>query len=102
MIVRVYRCTALPNRDTEVATTLRDTTPLIRAAEGCLRVEAGRRLVTQHEEFIVVSLWRDLAAIQAFSRVHALDSVDQPFFPDRMAGLIEGATVEHYEGIETP
>ncbi len=97
MIVRVYRAKAVPSRETEVANTLRETTPLIRAAEGCIRVEAGRRLVERTEEFLVVSLWRDLASIQAFG--HGL--VDEPFFPDRMIGLITGAFVEHFEGIET-
>ena len=102
MIVRVYRCTAATDRETEVANMLRETTPRIRAADGCLRVEAGRRLVAQREEFVVVSLWRDLAAIEAFSRLSGRGSVDEPFFPDRMVGLIQGAAVDHYEGIEAP
>jgi heme-degrading monooxygenase HmoA len=101
MIVRVYRCTASQSRETEVANALRETTPVIRAADGCLRVEAGRRLVAQTEEFVVVSLWRDLAAIQAFTAVSGRGSVDEPFFPDRMVGLIEATMVEHFEGIET-
>lgn len=100
MIIRVYRAKAVASRETEVANTLRDTTPLIAAAHGCLRAEAGRRLVERTEEFVVVSLWRDMAAIQMFSEAASSGSVDEPFFPDRMVGLIAGALVEHYEGIE--
>lgn len=96
MIIRVYRAKAVPDRETEVANTLRETTPLIRAAKGCIRVEAGRRLVERTEEFVVVSFWRDLASIEAFGN----GIVDEPFFPDRMIGLITGALVEHFEGIE--
>ena len=96
MIVRVYRAKAVPSRETEVANVLRETTPLIRAANGCLHVEAGRRLVERTEEFVVVSLWRDLASIAAFGG----GVVDEPFFPERMIGLITGALVEHFEGIE--
>ena len=96
MIVRVYRAKAVPSRETEVANVLRETTPLIRAAKGCLKVEAGRRLVERTEEFVVVSLWRDLASIAAFGR----GVVDEAFFPERMVGLITGALVEHFEGIE--
>ena len=98
MIVRVYRARAVPGRETEVATVLRETTPLIRAAEGCLRAEAGRRLVERTEEFVVTSLWRDLGAIAAFGD----GIVEEPFFPDRLIGLITGGIVEHFEGIETP
>jgi hypothetical protein len=96
MIVRVYRAKAVPSRETEVANVLRETTPLIRAAKGCMKVEAGRRLVERTEEFVVVSLWRDLGSIAAFGG----GVVDGPFFPERMVGLITGALVEHFEGIE--
>jgi DNA modification methylase len=96
MIVRVYRAKAVPSRETEVANVLRETTPLIRAAKGCMKVEAGRRLVERTEEFVVVSLWRDLASIVVFGG----GVVDEPFFPERMVGLITGALVEHFEGIE--
>jgi heme-degrading monooxygenase HmoA len=96
MIVRVYRAKAVPSRETEVANVLRETTPLIRGAKGCMKVEAGRRLVERTEEFVVVSLWRDLASITAFGG----GVVDEPFFPERMVGLITGALVEHFEGIE--
>jgi quinol monooxygenase YgiN len=98
VIVRVYRARAVPGRETEVAAVLRETTPLIRAAEGCIRVEAGRRLVERTEEFVVVSLWGDLGAIAAFGQ----GIVEEPFFPERMIGLITGALVEHFEGVETP
>ena len=97
MIIRVYRAQAVPSRAAEVANVLRDAAPLIRAADGCIRVEAGRRLVERTEEFVVVSLWRDLASIEAFGS----GLVDEPFFPDRMVGLITGAFVERFEGIET-
>lgn len=98
MIIRVYRAKAVPGREAEVANTLRDTTPQIRAAEGCLSVEAGRRLVERTEEFVVVSYWRDLAAIAAFGG----GIVDEPFLPKRMVGNITGALVEHFEGVEIP
>ena len=100
MIIRVYRARAVAGRETEVANTLRETTPFIAAADGCLMAETGRRLVERSEEFVVVSLWRDMAAIEHFSRVSSRGSIDEPFFPDRMVGLISGAMIEHFEGIE--
>ena len=100
MIIRVYRARAVPSKEAQVANVLRETTPLIAAAEGCLRADSARRLVERTEEFVVVSLWRDTAAIQAFSRGASGGLIDEPFFPDRMIGLISGALVEHYEGIE--
>lgn len=95
MIIRVYRATAMPGRESEVAAELRRSMVTVRAAEGCVRVEAGHRLLGRSLEFIVVSLWRDLASIEAFG-----NGKDESFFPDRMAGLVSGAQVEHFEGIE--
>jgi len=98
VIVRVYRARAVPGRETEVANALRETTPRIGAAEGCLRAEAGRRLVERTEEFVVVSVWRDLAAITAFGGDGV---IGEPFFPEQLVGLITGALVEHFEGIDS-
>jgi heme-degrading monooxygenase HmoA len=100
VIIRIYRARALEGREAEVANVLRETTPFIGAAQGCFRAETGRRLVERSEEFVVISLWRDMAAIQAFSVASSRGSVDEPFFPDRMIGLISGALIEHYEGID--
>lgn len=95
MVIRVCRAKAIPGRETEVANTLRDTTPLIRAAQGCLSADVGSHLVERTEEFIVISAWRDMASIERFGRA----IVDEPFFPERMVGLITGALVGHFEGI---
>ena len=98
MIIRIFRVRIHPERVAEFETFLRETAlPLVRAQPGCLSVTAGVPLPDSPEEFCVVMVWRDIAALQAF----AGDDWQRPHILPEEEGLVLERRLDHYRSIES-
>ena len=68
MIVRVFRARVHPGKEDEFERFVIETgVPMVRAAEGCTHVTAGKSRWNEQPEFVVVTHWRSLDALQAFA-----------------------------------
>ncbi|MEO7002729.1 MAG: transposase [Ktedonobacterales bacterium] len=67
--------------------------PLMRAQPGCLSALIGASRPDQRDQFVVVSVWRDLQSLQAFAGEQWRQSLILPGEAD----LLERASVAHYE-----
>ena len=99
MIVRVLSVRIAPGRGAEFHAFIREHgLPRIQAHPGLVSVHAGRRTAGNDETAIVVTIWRDWHAIQ-----DALGpDPSRPSLPTPESGLVESATVEHFEAIDFP
>jgi transposase len=67
--------------------------PLMRAQPGCLAVSIGEPSPTRPEEFVIVSVWRDLDHLKAFTGERWREATILPGEAD----LMEFASVAHYD-----
>ena len=68
MIVRVFRARVHPGKEDESERFVIQTgVPMVRAAEGCTHVTAGKSRWNEQPEFVVVTHWRSVDALQAFA-----------------------------------
>jgi Antibiotic biosynthesis monooxygenase len=97
MIVRVLNVRVAPNRGAEFHAFIRDRgLPRVQAHPGLISLNVGRRSEGPDEYAIVVTVWRDW---EALSEALGPDT-SKPYLPTPESGLVESATVEHFEGIE--
>ena len=97
MIVRVLNVRIAPNRAAEFHEFVRDHgLPRVQAHPGLISLNVGRRNEGPDEYAIVVTIWRDWDAL---SEALGPDP-SQPYLPTPESGLVESATVEHFEGVE--
>ena len=99
MIVRVLSVRIAQGRGAEFHAFIRERgLPRIQVHPGLVSVHVGRR-TEGHEEFaIVVTTWTDWHAL-----TEALGpDPSQPYMLTPDTGLVETATVEHYEAIDLP
>jgi len=99
MIVRVLSVHVAPNRGAEFHAFIREHgLPKIQSHPGLISANVGRRTEGADEFAIVVTVWRDWQAI-----TEALGpDTSEPYMPTPATGLVTGATVEHFEGIDLP
>lgn len=99
MIVRILSVKIAPQRGAEFHAFIRERgLPRIQAHPGLVSAHAGRRTEGSDEFAIVVTLWRDWAALE-----EALGpDTSQPYMPTPPPGLVASATVEHFEAIDLP
>jgi transposase/quinol monooxygenase YgiN len=94
MIIRAFRGRLKPDVRPAFERLCRTTSlPLMRAQPGCLAVSIGEPTPTRPEEFVVVSVWRDLERLQAFAGERWREATILPGEAD----LLETAQVEHYD-----
>jgi transposase/quinol monooxygenase YgiN len=94
MIIRVFRGRLKPDARLAYERLCRTTSvPLMRAQPGCLAVSIAEPTPTRPEEFVVVSIWRDLERLQAFAGERWREATILPGEAD----LLETARVEHYD-----
>ena len=68
LIVRVFRARVHPGKEDEFERFVIDTgVPMVKAAEGCTHVTAGKSRWNEQPEFVVVTHWRSVDALQAFA-----------------------------------
>jgi len=99
MIVRVLTVRIAKDRGAEFHAFVRDRgLPRIQEHPGLVSVHVGRRTDGPGEQAIVVTVWRDWDAI-----TDALGpDPSQPYMPTPESGMVEAATVEHFEAIDLP
>jgi transposase/quinol monooxygenase YgiN len=94
MIIRVFRGRLKQDARLAYERLCRTTSvPLMRAQPGCLAVSIAEPTPTRPEEFVVVSIWRDLERLQAFAGERWREATILPGEAD----LLETARVEHYD-----
>jgi hypothetical protein len=98
MIVRVLSVKIAQGRGAEFHAFIREQgLPRIQAHPGLVSAHVGRR-TDGHDEFaIVVTTWTDWNDL-----TEALGDPSQPYMLTTQSGLVETATVEHFEAIDLP
>jgi heme-degrading monooxygenase HmoA len=98
MIVRVFRARVHPGREGEFERFVIETgVPMVKAAEGCTHVTAGQSRLNEQPEFVVVTRWRSVDALQAFAGPDWQKAVIEPEEEHMLAQVF----CDHYETIET-
>ncbi len=93
MIIRVFRARLRPGKRAAYERLCETMSlPIMRAQAGCLAVSIAESAPQRPEEFAVVSVWRDLEALQAFVGARWREALILPGEAD----LLEIARVEHY------
>jgi len=96
VIVRLLRARIAPNRTPEFHAFIQQVgLPSLRATSGLVDVHIGRRSLGQHDEAVVVSIWRDWDAL-----VKAVGDPNQPYLITLETGLVVETSVEHYEAVD--
>lgn len=97
MIIRVFRARLKPGRLAAFARVYEDySRPMMRAAPGCLADRAGPPAGHRDEsvdEFVIVSVWRDLESLKAF----AGESWQEAIILPGEAVLLNTASVRHFD-----
>jgi quinol monooxygenase YgiN len=97
MIVRVFRAIVHDGRQAQFGAFLRKTAlPLVQSRPGIVSVTAGVRRAEAPNEFCMVMVWRDLAALKAFTGEGWRDA---HVYPDE-ADMVRETFVHHYDVIE--
>jgi len=98
MIVRVLSVKIAQGRGAEFHAFIREQgLPRIQVHPGLVSVHVGRRTDGHDEYAIVVTTWTDWHDL-----TEALGDPSQPYMLTTESGLVETATVDHYEGIDLP
>ena len=94
MIIRVFQARLKPGARPAFDRLCRTVSvPLMRAQPGCLAVSIGEPTSARPEEFVVVSVWRDLEHLKAFTGDRWREATILPGEAD----LLEAASVAHYD-----
>jgi quinol monooxygenase YgiN len=98
MILRVFRARSRPDSAGELEIALQEhSVPLMRSTEGLLAWWVGRPL-GEAGEFVVVTVWRDLATLQAFA---GPEWQSEGVIPAAELPLLDSTILHHYEVIES-
>ncbi len=94
MVTRIYRAEARPGMAERFAGALRETSiPLLLRQPGIPAVHAGGPREHGEREFVIVSVWKDLAAVERF----AGPSWRQPVILPGDEAMVDEMEVRHYE-----
>jgi heme-degrading monooxygenase HmoA len=98
VIIRVFRPTIYPGKESEFESFLRDTAvPLVSRQSGLLAQHVGRPRDPSSTEYLYVTIWEDVESIQAFAGERWQEAV---ITPDE-EHLLKATWIEHYEAIDT-
>ena len=77
MIVRVFQAKALPGKAAELEQEIEHgSTALVEAQQGVVTYFAGRPIGSASDEFVMITVWEDLAAVKAFAgETHAISAM---------------------------
>ena len=94
MIVRIFRATVPSDRQDEFEKKfLSVSIPFVRKHSGLVSVSIGRPTEWAPEEYVMVSKWESLDALQAMTG----ERVDEAVIPSGMEELVSECWVHHYE-----
>ena len=94
MIVRVFRAKARPGKqDDFLEKARRLSVPLVESSKGLIAYFGGKPLNAGGNEFVMVSIWRNLEDLKSF----AGEDWYQPVIPEEEKPLLAETFVHHYE-----
>ncbi len=94
MIIRVFRAKVRKGRVTEFKQMVKDQSiPWLESTEGMLGYFPGEPLDDRAREFMMITLWRDSAALEAFA---GTDWENNPVVTEDEAPLVEAMFADHY------
>jgi quinol monooxygenase YgiN len=98
VIIRVFRARIHPGKEDEFERFVRDTgVPMVAAQAGCSQVTWGRSRWSDQPEFVVVTHWDSVAALEAFTGPRWQEAVIEPDEEHLLAEVF----CDHYETVET-
>ena len=98
MIVRLFRARVHPGKEDEFEHFVIETgIPMVKAQEGCAHVTVGKSRWSEQPEFVVVTQWRSVDALQAFAGPDWQNAVIAPEEEPMLAQVF----CDHYETIDT-
>ena len=99
MIIREWRGRAAPGRAEDYPAHFRNAVlPELRGIPGFRGAHLGRRRVSDHVEFLVLTRWQSMDAIRLFAGANPDQAVVEP---GAVAALVDyDAEVRHYEVLE--
>ncbi len=98
MIVRVFRARVRSGKEAEFESMVRSLSiPLVRKQTGLVAFYSGRPTGASTDEFVMVSIWRDLASLKAFAGPEWESAV----IPEDERPLLRQTFVHHYEVIDS-
>jgi len=98
MIIRVFRPTIHPGKESEFESFLRDTAiPLVSQQSGLLAQHIGKPRSASSTEFLYVTVWEDVESIRAFAGDRCQEAV---ITPDE-EHLLKDTWIGHYEVLKT-
>ncbi len=93
MIVRVFRAVIYEDRIAEFKQLVREQSiPWLEKSDGMLGYFPGEPYGSNKREFTIITLWRDIDALEAF----AGKDWDNPVVTDDEAPLVEAMFADHY------
>lgn len=94
MVIRVFRARLKPGKHAEYTRLCRTVSlPLMREQAGCLTTRIGAQRQDAPDDFVVVSVWKDLASIQAFVGERWQEAIIMPGEAD----MLEAVAVQHFD-----
>ncbi len=98
MIVRVFRARVRPGKSVEFESLVQQLSiPLVRKQKGLVAFYSGRPTGASKDEFVMVTVWRDLASLKAF----AGDNWEAAVIPEDERPVLRQTFVHHYEVIDS-
>jgi len=93
MIIRIFRAKIRKDQVSEFKRMVQDQSiPWLESSEGMLGYFPGEPFGENAREFVMVTLWRDLDALEAFAGT----DWDNPVVTDHEAPLVEAMFADHY------
>ena len=97
MIIRVFRPTIHPGKESDFESFLRDTAePLVARQPGLVSQHAGRSRDPSSTEYVYVTIWEDVESIRAFAGERWQEAVIAPGEED----LLKSTRIEHYDALQ--
>jgi heme-degrading monooxygenase HmoA len=99
VIIRVFRPTIHPGKESEFESFLRETAvPLVSQQSGLIAQHVGRPRDPSSTEYLYVTVWEDVESIRAFAGERWQEAV---IAPDE-EHLLEDTWIGHYDALRLP
>ncbi len=97
VIIRIFRPRVQPGKRNEFEQFLRDTAvPLVSSQDGILAQHIGRPFEEASDEFVYVTVWKDLDSLRRFAGANWQEAVIDPSEVE----LLRETFISHYEVID--
>jgi heme-degrading monooxygenase HmoA len=99
VIIRVFRPTIHPGKESEFEWFLRETAvPLVSQQSGIVEQHVGRPLDPSSTEYLYVTVWEDVESIRTFAGERWQEAVIEP----DEEHLLKDTWIQHYETLQEP